>query len=199
MKTIRLCILFSGTGSNMLNLIRTLHLCEFLDERDCVCRIEIVATLCNNPQAKGIQALQDFHIPCLVLSHKGLEREEYDALLVREIRRYEPALCVLSGFMRILTPIFTQHIRAINIHPSFLPHHKGAHAIRDSFESPQDFGGVSVHWVSDELDSGTIIAQEKLPKVAGESFEDFEARIHELEYKLFPQAILRALALHTRS
>ena len=139
----------------MLNLIRTLHLCEFLDERDCVCRIEIVATLCNNPQAKGIQALQDFHIPCLVLSHKGLEREVYDALLVREIRRYEPALCVLSGFMRILTPIFTQH-------------------------------------------SGTIIAQEKLPKVAGESFEDFEARIHELEYKLFPQAILRALALHTR-
>lgn len=183
----------------MLNLIRTLHLREFVDECECVCRIEVVATICNNPQAKGIQSLQEFHIPCLVLSHKGLEREVYDTLLVREIRRYEPVLCVLSGFMRILTPIFTQHIRAVNIHPSFLPHHKGAHAIRDSFESTQDFGGVSVHWVSDELDSGTIIMQEKLPKISGESLQDFESRIHALEYTLFPQALLRALNLRARS
>ena len=182
----------------MLNLIHTLHLREFVDEEDRVCRLEVVATLCNNPQAKGIQDLQEFHIPCLVLSHKGLEREEYDALLVREIARYEPSLCVLSGFMRILTPIFTRHIRAINIHPSFLPHHKGAHAIRDSFYSTQDFGGVSVHWVSDELDSGALIAQEKLPKIAGESLQSFESRIHELEYRLFPQALLRALNLRTK-
>ena len=122
----------------------------------------------------------------------------YDALLVREIARYEPSLCVLSGFMRILTPIFTRHVRAINIHPSFLPHHKGAHAIRDSFYSTQDFGGVSVHWVSDELDSGALIAQEKLPKIAGESLQSFESRIHELEYRLFPQALLRALNLRTK-
>lgn len=183
----------------MLNLIRTLHLCECVDSTDSVCRIEVVATICNNPQAKGIQALQEFHIPCLVLSHKGLEREVYDTLLVREIRRYDPTLCVLSGFMRILTPIFTHHIRAINIHPSFLPYHKGAHAIRDSFLSSQDFGGVSVHWVSDELDSGAIIAQEKIPKRMGESLEDFEHRIHALEYELFPRALLCALGLRLRA
>ncbi|MFC3867263.1 formyltransferase family protein [Helicobacter equorum] len=199
MKTLKLFILFSGTGSNMINLIRTLHLREFVDNANCVCRIEIIGTLCNNPQAKGIQALQEFHIPCVVLSHKGLERHEYDILLVREIRRYDPTLCVLSGFMRILTPIFTQHIRAINIHPSFLPYHKGAHAIKNSFESIQDFGGVSVHWVSEELDSGTIIMQEKLPKIPGESLQDFESRIHTLEYKLFPQALLEILGLHIRN
>ncbi|MCI7710768.1 formyltransferase family protein [Helicobacter equorum] len=199
MKTHKLFILFSGTGSNMINLIRTLHLREFVDNTGCACRIEVVGTLCNNPQAKGIQALQEFHIPCVVLSHKGLERHEYDTLLVREIKRYNPTLCVLSGFMRILTPIFTQHIRAINIHPSFLPYHKGAHAIKDSFESTQDFGGVSVHWVSEELDSGTIIMQEKLPKIAGESLQDFESKIHTLEYKLFPQALLEALGLRARN
>lgn len=183
----------------MINLIRTLHMREFIDNTNCICRIEVVGTLCNNPQAKGIQALQEFHIPCVVLSHKDLERHEYDTLLVREIKRYNPTLCVLSGFMRILTPIFTQHIRAINIHPSFLPYHKGAHAIKDSFESTQDFGGVSVHWVSEELDSGTIIMQEKLPKTAGESLQDFESRIHTLEYKLFPQALLKALGLRNRN
>ena len=57
---------------------------------------------------------------------------------------------------------------------------------------------MSVHWVSDELDSGALIAQEKLPKIAGESLQSFESRIHELEYRLFPQALLRALNLRTK-
>lgn len=189
-------ILFSGNGSNMIHLINTLHNKTFIESisKQSV-SLKVVATICNNPNAKGLQRLKDYTIPCELIPHIGLSREEFDAKLVAKIMEFKPDLCVLSGFMRILTPIFTSRIKAINIHPSLLPLHKGAHAIKQSFESNENFGGVSVHWVSDELDSGDIIIQQKIPKIPKESLESFEERIHTLEYALFPKATLKALNL----
>ena len=193
--TLRLVVLFSGNGTNMLNLIDKIHNKEFLNSQNVVRRICISACFCNNPHAKGIEHVEKHKIECVIVPSKGKSREEFDKELVTQIETFKPDLCVLSGFMRILTPHFTARLKALNIHPSFLPLHKGAHAIEQSFQSSEDFGGVSVHWVSEELDSGEIILQEKLPKIQGESLAEFETRIHKLEYEIFPKAILRALGL----
>ncbi|MGX3097871.1 phosphoribosylglycinamide formyltransferase [Helicobacter sp. 23-1046] len=189
-------ILFSGNGSNMIHLINTLHQKVFIESASKKSVLLTVAgAICNNPNAKGLQRLKDYTIPCEIIPHSNLSREEFDTKLVKKITEFAPDLCVLSGFMRILTPIFTSRIKAINIHPSFLPLHKGANAITQSYQSNEDFGGVSVHWVSEELDSGDIILQEKLPKIPNESLQSFESRIHNLEYTLFPKATLQALHL----
>ncbi|WP_267892942.1 formyltransferase family protein, partial [Helicobacter aurati] len=82
----------------------------------------------------------------------------------------------------------------INIHPSFLPLHKGANAIEKSFQDSHDFGGVTVHFVNEEVDGGSIILQEKLLKIPNESQTSFAKRIHELEYKLYPQAVLMVIS-----
>ena len=95
--------------------------------------------------------------------------------------------------MRILTPIFTQNIKAINLHPSLLPKHKGANAIQESFESSDKEGGISVHWVSEKLDSGEIIAQKSFTKSEDETLESFTCKIKELEYQLLPETITKIL------
>lgn len=191
----KIVILFSGNGSNMLNLIEKLHQREFLDSQNKLCQIIVAACICNNPQARGLQHLESKNIPHFIIPSKNRSKQDFEYELVEKIRMFDPALCVLSGFMRILSPYFTTRIKALNIHPSFLPLHKGAYAIKESFQSEENYGGVSVHWVNEELDSGEIILQEKLEKITNESFESFETRIHALEYDLFPQAILLALNL----
>ena len=95
--------------------------------------------------------------------------------------------------MRILTPIFTNNLKAINLHPSLLPLFKGAHAIKESFDSDMKVAGVSVHWVSAELDSGKIIAQRAFEKTPNMSFEAFENKIHEIEHEILPQSIVEIL------
>lgn len=195
MRTIRLFMLFSGNGSNLENLYTTLEGKEVVGKSGEKAKIEFVGALSNNPDAYGITRCHDLGIPVMTLSHKNYtSREEYDQALLKALFLYEPDFVVLCGFMRILTPLFLKVYRCINIHPSFLPYHKGAHGIRDSFEDVEtNFGGVSVHYVNEELDGGEIIMQEKLSKIPFKDFASFEEGIHRLEYKLYPQAILKAV------
>lgn len=96
--------------------------------------------------------------------------------------------------MRILTPIFTDNIKAINIHPSLLPLFKGANAIEASYQSKMKVAGVSVHEVSSGVDDGMIIDQACFYKDDNISIDEFEERIHEIEYVLFPKAVIKVLA-----
>ncbi len=82
---------------------------------------------------------------------------------------------------------------ARNLHPSLLPLFKGAHAIKESFDSDMKVGGVSVHWVSEELDGGKIIAQRAFEKSARMSLEEFEAKIHAIEHEILPETIVQIL------
>jgi phosphoribosylglycinamide formyltransferase-1 len=91
----------------------------------------------------------------------------------------------MAGFMRILTPIVTDNIKAINVHPSLLPLFKGGKAIEKSFHSSELKGGISVHWVSSELDGGEVITQDSFVKAEDES--------RNLEHKLLPEAIIQIL------
>lgn len=178
-------ILFSGEGNNMLHIIKKVHKQH---------NIEVIATITNKKEAKGIEKLKPFNIPVQIINNKDYEsREEFDLALVNNINYYKPDLVVLAGFMRILTPIFTQNVKSINLHPSMLPHCKGAKAIEQSFSKTDIPAGISVHWVSDELDGGDVIAQQELRRIENESFDSFKNRIHLLEYELLPKTIIKLL------
>ena len=176
----RIVILFSGNGTNLENIIQKLHQKELL----------VAAAITNNPKAKGIERAKKYNIPLEILDHRNFEsREAFDQALVEHIQKYSPHLVVLAGFMRILTPVFTSQIHnTINIHPSLLPLFKGAKAIERSFASDMRVAGVTVHWVSEELDGGKIIDQACFHR-ENERLEEFEAKLHKLEYELYPKVI----------
>lgn len=185
----RIAILFSGSGSNLEAILQKVHNKIFNG-----IKIEAVLTLSNKAGVGGIAKAEKFGLKSVVLDHtKFNSREEFDTALVSEIKKYNIDLVVLAGFMRILTPIFTNNLKAINLHPSLLPLFKGAHAIKESFDSDMKVAGVSVHWVSAELDSGKIIAQRAFEKTPNMSFEAFENKIHEIEHEILPQSIVGIL------
>jgi phosphoribosylglycinamide formyltransferase-1 len=179
----KIVILFSGEGSNLENLIQKLHGKS----------VDVVGAITNKPDAKGIQKAENLGVKTIVIDHKKYKtREEFDAKLVESIQNLDVELTVLAGFMRILTPIFTDTIKAINIHPSLLPLFKGANALKRSFNSDMGVAGVTVHEVVTEVDGGKIVLQKCFEK-EGMSFEEFQKSIQKLEHEIFPQAVIKVL------
>lgn len=184
----KIVILFSGEGSNLENLLQKLHQNKF-----DTFTIEVVAAITNNPHAKGIQKAKAHGVETVIIDHKLFNsREKFDTKLVQTIRSFEVDLTVMAGFMRILTPIFTDNIKAINIHPSLLPIFKGANALERSYESDMKVAGVSVHEVVTEVDGGKIIAQKCFDK-SQMDFTTFKEKIHACEHDIFPKAVVRIL------
>ncbi|WP_169777859.1 phosphoribosylglycinamide formyltransferase [Campylobacter curvus] len=189
MPTKKIAVLFSGSGSNLEAILSQLHGKIFNGVR-----LEVVLTLTNKADAYGIERARKYGLTSVVIENKNFaSREEFDAALVSEIKKYDVDLVVLAGFMRILSEIFTSQIRAINLHPSILPLFKGAHAIKESFASDMQIGGVSVHWVSAELDGGKIIAQRAFEREDGMNEQEWEAKIHAIEHEILPQSIVKIL------
>ncbi|TLD82668.1 phosphoribosylglycinamide formyltransferase [Helicobacter sp. MIT 11-5569] len=215
MQVKRIAILFSGNGSNLEALIKALHnQCFGVKDEALQCsseysiggihhtfikggdsfKVEVVLALSNKKDAYGLVRAKNLGIQTQVLESAAFkDREEFDKNLVEILEPLELDLCVLAGFMRILTPVFTNAIRAVNIHPSLLPLFKGAHGIKESYESTMKLGGVSVHFVSDELDGGELIAQGVIAKKDKEGLESYEERVHQLEHYLYPLAVLEIL------
>ncbi|AFV96425.1 MULTISPECIES: phosphoribosylglycinamide formyltransferase [unclassified Sulfuricurvum] len=180
----KIVALFSGEGTNLANLIEKIH------HKHAI----ITCAITNNSEAGGIAKARTAGIPVEVCDHREYEnREAYDAALVEMIRDYDPDLVVLCGFMRILTSVFTSNIRSINLHPSLLPAFKGSRAIERSFESDEKICGVSVHWVTDELDGGEIILQKSFTKNSSDTLEEFSAKIRQIEHEILPLSVLKIL------
>lgn len=180
----RIVALFSGEGTNLANLIEKIHRKHAI----------ITCAITNNPDAAGIAKARTVGIPVEICDHRDYEtRENYDTALVEMIRECDPDLVVLCGFMRILTPVFTSQIRSINLHPSLLPAFKGSHAIERSFESDEKTCGVSVHWVTNELDGGEIILQKSFTKNSSDTLEEFSAKIRQIEHEILPLSVIKIL------
>jgi phosphoribosylglycinamide formyltransferase-1 len=189
MVTKKIAILFSGSGSNLERIIQEVHNKNF-----STCKIEVACLICNKKDAYGIQRAKKYGLQTIVLEHENFEsREEFDKEVVKIVQSYEVDLTILAGFMRILTPEFTKNVKAINLHPSLLPLFKGAKAIEQSYESAMKVGGISVHYVSEELDGGEIIAQKCFQKTKNMTLEEFEEKIHALEHELLPKTIIDIL------
>ena len=108
----KIAVLFSGKGSNFAHIVKTLHSKEF----------EVVVALTNNPNAKGIEVAKAASIPLEIIDSKTYKsREAFDTAVVERLKEYNAELTILAGFMRILTPVFTDEITSINLHPSLLP------------------------------------------------------------------------------
>ncbi len=178
-------ILFSGNGTNLEAIA---------DKVSQEKGINIALALTNNPNAYGIERAKKFGIKTEVLEHsKFKSREDYDKALVDAIKPYNPDIIVLAGFMRILTPVFVNAFDLIiNIHPSLLPLFKGTKAIERSFSSGMKVGGVTVHKVTNELDSGEILAQECFNS-DGLSWDEFNAKIKEIEHRIYPKTVLKLI------
>lgn len=184
----KIAILFSGRGSNLLSLLEKLHNKTFNGVT-----LQVALTISNKKDAGGINHSRSFEIEPVIIEHKDFEtREDFDKELVKTIKSHDIDLTILAGFMRILTPEFTTQIKAINLHPSILPLFKGANAIEDSFKSDMKLGGVSVHYVSEELDGGSLIAQEAFQK-DDMNLQKFEEKIHQIEHEILPRSVIELL------
>jgi len=180
----KIAVLFSGTGSNLEYILKNLHKQE---------GIEVVVALTNKADAGGILYAKEHNIPLEIIESKTYPaRESFDEQVVQSLKRYNIDLAVLAGFMRILTPVFTEQIKAINLHPSLLPRHKGLQAIERSYADEHPQGGVSVHWVTSELDAGEIILQKKVDK-AQLSFDMYESEVRVIEKIALVEAIKKVL------
>ena len=160
-------------------------------------KLNFALAVSSNESAYGITRCANLGLKCEVVDYKQ-NKADFIPKIIALLEKNQIDLVVLAGFMRILPPAFNAKFRAINIHPSILPLFKGAHAIKESFESDMKIAGVSVHFVSDELDSGALIMQDIIHKIEGESLENFEARIHEVEYEIYPKAIVKAVQMITK-
>ena len=186
-------ILISGSGSNMAAIVRAAeqgHWAEQLNAR-------VAAVLSNRADAQGLDFAKDHGISTTVLDHKAFaSREDFDAALMAEIDQYSPALVVLAGFMRILTPGFVAHYagRLINIHPSLLPAFPGLNTHHRAIDAGCRFAGATVHQVTAELDHGAILAQAVVPVLPDDSPDTLAARVLSQEHLIYPQAVAEFLA-----
>ena len=179
----KIAVLFSGAGTNLKYILEHLHAKE----------LEVVVALTNRPDAGGIAIAKEHGVPVEIIDSSSFaSREAFDEEVVHVLHYYKPDLTVLAGFMRILTPTFTDKIKAINLHPSLLPLHKGLMAIERSYEDENEEGGVSVHWVTSELDGGEIILQKVVQK-ASKDFETYEAEVKKIEKEALAEAIKEVL------
>jgi len=190
-------ILISGGGSNMLALARAAERDDWAGRYQA----RITAVISNKADAKGLQLAQDLGISTSVVDHKAFShaadpRAAFDAALMAEIDQYQPALVLLAGFMRILTPGFVAHYqgRLINIHPSLLPAFTGLHTHQRAIDEGCQFSGATVHRVTAELDHGEILAQAVVPVMPDDTADTLAARVLTQEHLIYPRVVAELLS-----
>ena len=176
-------VLISGSGTNLQAII---------DRAQQDLPIAISAVISNRPGAGGLQRAADAGIETRVLDHTSYpDRESYDQALTELIDSFQPGLVVLAGFMRILSPGFVRHYRGrlLNIHPSLLPSYRGLHTHQRALDAGDKLHGVTVHFVTEELDGGPLVVQAQVPVEPGDDADKLAARVLQKEHKLYPLAI----------
>ncbi|MDE2354970.1 MAG: phosphoribosylglycinamide formyltransferase [Betaproteobacteria bacterium] len=176
----RIVILISGRGSNMAALLAA------------SLPLEIAAVISNRPGAAGLALAAAQGIAAEVVDHQAhATREAFDQALAEAIDRHQPQLVVLAGFMRILTPAFIRHYqgRLLNIHPSLLPAFPGLHTHRQALQAGVRIHGCTVHFVTEQLDHGPIVAQAAVPVLPDDTEETLAARVLESEHRIYPEAL----------
>lgn len=190
-------VLISGRGSN---LEAVLGAAEKEHWRD-VLAAAVVAVISNRRDAAGLAIARRHGIATAIIEHTRFSsREAFDAALATEIDRHDPALVLLAGFMRVLTPEFVRRYagRLVNIHPSLLPLFPGLRTHRQALASGVRVHGATVHFVSDEVDSGGIIAQAVVPVLPSDDEQTLAARVLAQEHRLLPHALRLVLEQRVR-
>lgn len=181
-------ILISGGGSNMAVIARTAEKEAWRSRWG----VQVAAVISNKASAGGLELAKGMGIATAVVPHTAYaSREAFDAELMAQIDRHTPALVVLAGFMRILTPGFVAHYagRLINIHPSLLPAFPGLHTHQRAIDAGCTVAGATVHQVTAELDHGDTLAQAVVPVLPGDTADTLAARVLTQEHLIYPKAV----------
>lgn len=183
-RTPRIVVLISGSGSNLQALIDAIA-------RDEI-NAEIAAVICNKSDAYGLSRAESAGIETIVLDHRNFAaREQFDAAMIRKIEALDVDLIVLAGFMRILTPDFVRRYqgRLLNIHPSLLPKYPGLNTHQRALDAGEQTHGVTVHFVTTELDRGPNIIQASVHVLPNDTAETLAQRVLEQEHIIYPIAV----------
>jgi phosphoribosylglycinamide formyltransferase-1 len=181
----KVVVLISGNGSNLQSLIDR----KTIDEET---PYEIATVISNQVNAYGLERAKVANIPTLVVDHTTHNtREDFDAELIKEIDLLSPSLIVLAGFMRILTTSFVNHFqeRLINIHPSLLPLYPGTNTHQRALDAGERQHGVSVHYVTDQLDGGPIIARASVCINPQDDAKSLSEKVLAHEHILYPKVV----------
>lgn len=184
----KIAIFASGNGTNAENLIKSAKQLE---------NIEISFILTDNLDAGVISRAKKLNIKSIVIPKTQLTKHEHEALILQELKKHGIDWVFLAGYMRILSRNFLNQFynedldrfQVINIHPSLLPEFKGLHALKRAFDNEVKTAGISIHYVNAQIDEGDIILQEEFSRDQNDSFEQFCAKAHALEYQLYPQVL----------
>lgn len=177
----RVVVLISGNGSNLQAILD-------LDEKP----YEVVAVLSNKPEVFGLERATQAGVSTHVVPHTDFpDRESFDQAMISVIDQYQPDLVVLAGFMRILSSAFVQHYqgRLINIHPSLLPKYKGTQTHQRALDAGDKEHGVSVHFVTEELDGGPVVRQAVVEIRPDDDAQTLAARVAGEEHKIYPEVV----------
>ena len=177
----KLCVLISGNGSNLQAIIDEIEAGRL--------NAEISGVISNRPTAYGLERAKEAGINAVCLDHTGFDsRESYDGALKAQIEAFGADCVVLAGFMRILTPEFVDSFagKLVNIHPSLLPKYKGLNTHQRAIDNGDKEHGVSVHFVTPELDGGPVIIQSRVPVFEDDTASDLAERVQEQERRIYP-------------
>ena len=177
----KLCVLISGNGSNLQAIIDAVQAGRL--------NAQITGVISNRPNAYGLERAREAGIEAVCLDHMEYDdRASYDEALKSQINAFGTDCVVLAGFMRILTPEFVDSFtgKLVNIHPSLLPKYKGLNTHQRAIDNGDKEHGVSVHFVTPELDGGPVIIQSRVPVFEEDTPSDLAERVQEQERRIYP-------------
>ena len=182
--THRLAVLISGTGSNLQAIL------DAIDAGELPARVSLV--LSNKAGAAGLARAERAGVPAQAIDHRGFpDRASFDQAMIERIDAHGADTVVLAGVMRILSPGFVRHYqgRLITIHPALLPKYPGLNTHARALEAGDREHGCSLHFVTDELDGGPLIAQARFPVAANDTAETLSEKVQAREHRLYPQVL----------
>ena len=180
----KIVILISGRGSNLEAILAAQALTTL--------QAQIVQVICNRPKAPGIDIAAKYDVPVTIIDHEHYaSRSLYDKILLETTLSFQPDLVVLAGYMRILSSDFVQKLdgKLINIHPSLLPSFPGLRTHAAAIKCGVKWHGASVHFVTEDLDVGPIIAQGIVPVYPEDTELTLADRVSRIEHVIYPKVI----------
>lgn len=192
-KPARLGVLLSGRGSNFLAIAEAIESGKLIGA-------EIAVVISNIAEAPGLERARAMGLATALFISKGRKRAEHDADVTTCLREHGVDLVILAGYMRLLSPEFTNAFRdrILNIHPSLLPAFPGLDAQEQAFNYGCRVAGCTVHFVDEELDHGVIVLQRVVPVLDGDDARSLAERILVEEHRAYPEAIARVLSREYR-
>ena len=175
-------ILISGNGSNLQSII---------DNADRI-DLQISCVISNNKNAFGLKRAESSKLQTAIID-PGLynSNDAFDRELISIIQQHEVELIILAGYMKILTPLFVSHYfgKILNIHPSLLPKFPGLNTHQRAIDASEKVHGVSVHFVTKELDGGPLICQESVIIDNLDTKETLSMKVLKKEHVIYPKVI----------